>query len=88
MLRAIGLFTIVVAICGAPPPARADCEVTDTGIPDDVAFKLDPGGVRQALAKGGVMLSGTYYWESFGNWGASGRASPMTACSTCVSTRT
>jgi len=53
MLRAIGLFAIVVAICGAPPPARADCEVTDTGIPDDVAFKLDPGGVRQALAKGG-----------------------------------
>jgi hypothetical protein len=69
MLRAIGLFAIVVAICGAPPPARADCEVTDTGIPDDVAFKLDPGGVRQALAKGGVMLSGTYYGESFGNWG-------------------
>ena len=69
MLRAIGLLAIVVAICGAPPRARADCDVTDTGIPDDAAFKLDPGGVRKALAKNGVMLSGIYYGESFGNWG-------------------
>src|SRR4029450_4170028 len=47
ILRAIGLLAIVVAICGPPAPARADCEVTDTGIPDDVAFKLDPGGGQE-----------------------------------------
>jgi hypothetical protein len=54
---------------GAPPGPRADCEVTDTGIPDEAAFKIDPGGVRQALAKNGIQLSGIYYGESFGNWG-------------------
>jgi len=43
--------------------------VTDTGIPDEAAFKLDPGGLRQGLAKAGFMVSGTYYGESFGNWG-------------------
>jgi hypothetical protein len=68
-LRAIGLLAIVAAIWGAPGPARADCEVTDTGIPDEAAFKIDPGGGRQALAKNGIQLSGTYYGESFGNWG-------------------
>ena len=49
--------------------AKADCQVTDTGIPDDVAFKLDVAGARQALANSGIALSGTYYGESFGNWG-------------------
>ncbi len=43
--------------------------MTDSGIPDDAAFKMDPGGVRQALAKGGIGVGGTYYGESFGNWG-------------------
>ena len=26
-------------------------------------------GARQALAKSGIALSGTYYGEAFGNWG-------------------
>ena len=67
IMRAIGLLAIVAAIWGAPGPARADCELTRTGIPDDAAFKIDPGGVRQALAKNGIQLSGIYYGESFGN---------------------
>ncbi len=43
--------------------------MTDTGIPEAVALKLDPGGVRQALAKTGIAVGGTYYGETFGNWG-------------------
>ena len=69
-LKAVGAASLVAAALLSPPTAaKADCEVTDTGIPDDVAFKLDPGGLRQGLAKGGVIVSGTYYGESFGNWG-------------------
>ena len=68
-MRAIGLLAIVAAIWGALGPARADCELTRTGIPDEAAFKIDSGGVRQALAKNGIQLSGIYYGESFGNWG-------------------
>jgi porin len=69
ILRAIGLLAIVASIWAAPTPARADCDVTDSGIPDDVAFKIDPGHVRQGLAKNGIMVGGTYYGEPFGNWG-------------------
>ena len=69
-LKAVGAASLVAAaLLSHPTAAKADCEVTDTGIPDEVAFKLDPGGLRQGLAKGGVMVSGTYYGESFGNWG-------------------
>jgi porin len=69
ILRAIGLLAIIVSIWASPTRARADCEVTDTGIPDEVAFKLDPFGVRKGLAQKGIQLSGAYYGESFGNWG-------------------
>ena len=49
--------------------ARADCDVPDGGIPDDVAFRVDVGGARAALAKAGIGVGGAYYGESFGNWG-------------------
>jgi porin len=69
-LKAVGAASLLAAAClSHSTTAKADCEVTDTGIPDDVAFKLDVGGARQALAKSGIGLSGTYYGESFGNWG-------------------
>jgi porin len=53
----------------APVTAYANCDVTDTGIPEDAAFKADIGGVRQALARGGIGVGGYYYGESFYNWG-------------------
>jgi porin len=61
----------VAALLGfmAPVTAYANCDVTDTGIPEDAAFKLDPGGARQALARGGIGVGGYYYGESFYNWG-------------------
>ena len=43
--------------------------MTDTGIPEDAAFKVDARGARQALANAGIGVGGTYYGESFGNWG-------------------
>ncbi len=71
-LKAVGAASLLAAAyLSHPTAAKADCEVTDTGIPDDVAFKLDVDGARQALAKSGIQLSGTYYGESFGNWGGS-----------------
>ena len=53
----------------APVAAYADCDVTETGIPEDAAFKVDAFGTRQALAKTGIGIGGAYYGESFGNWG-------------------
>ncbi|MGA9603527.1 MAG: carbohydrate porin [Methyloceanibacter sp.] len=69
-LKALGaglLLAIVMSL--SPNAAEADCQVTDTGIPDDVAFRLDVAGARHALANSGIALSGAYYGESFGNWG-------------------
>src|SRR4029078_527914 len=66
------LRTSVAALAFIALPAVAwaeDCEVPGNGVPDDVAFKLDPGGVRNSLAKSGIAVGGTYYGESFGNWG-------------------
>jgi porin len=66
---AFGTFAMMTALFALPGEASADCGVTETGIPDEAAFKLAPGGLRQGLAKTGIMVSGTYYGESFGNWG-------------------
>ncbi len=64
----VGLLLAASAALG-PNAAKAGCQVTDTGIPDGAAFALDIDHARQALAKAGIQLSGTYYGESFGNWG-------------------
>jgi porin len=60
---------MAAALFALPAQASADCGVTDTGIPDEAAFKLDPGGARQAFAKAGIAVGGTYYGETFYNWG-------------------
>jgi porin len=65
--RSVGALAIAAALFAVPAPARADCEVA--AIPEDAAFKLDPGGVREALARGGVGVGGYYYVEPFYNWG-------------------
>jgi porin len=50
-----------------PAAARADCDVTENGIPDDAVATIDPGGVRHALANVGFALGGFYVGETFGN---------------------
>ena len=75
-MRALALGGIVAAgLAAVPSAARADCDIPDNGIPDEsILTKLGPawaslGGVRPALAKGGIAISGTYYGEAFVNSG-------------------
>ncbi|MGH6866159.1 MAG: carbohydrate porin [Methyloceanibacter sp.] len=60
---------LVLSLLALPGSASANCDVTDTGIPEDAAFAVDPGGVRQGLARRGVSVGGAYYAEPFYNWG-------------------
>jgi porin len=50
-------------------PAFANCEVTETGIPEDAVAAIDPGGLRRGLAKSGIGMGGAYYGEFFANSG-------------------
>jgi porin len=75
-LRAIALGGMLAVVSAAlPGVARADCDVPDNGIPDETLLsKLGPawaslGGLRPALAKGGIGVSATYYGEAFANSG-------------------
>ena len=52
-----------------PKTALADCEVTETGIPEDAIAPIDIGGARRALAEAGIGIGGTYYGEFFANSG-------------------
>jgi len=65
----LGAVAIAAALIALPGQASANCDVTDTGIPDDAAFKADIGGTRAALARAGVGVGGYYYGETFYNWG-------------------
>jgi porin len=66
---AIGLA--LAALLGLPPAAKADCDVPDisNGMPGDAAMKIDLAGSRAAAAKAGIGVGGTYYGETFYNWG-------------------
>ena len=75
-LRAIALGGMLAAgLATMPSAARADCDVPDNGIPEEsLLSKLGPawvslGGLRPALAKGGIGVSATYYGEAFANSG-------------------
>jgi porin len=75
-LRAIALGGMLAACLAAlPSTARADCDVPENGVPDETLLsKLGPawaslGGLRPALAKGGIGVSATYYGEAFVNSG-------------------
>jgi porin len=65
----LGAVAIAAALIALPGQASANCDVTDTGIPDDAAFKADIGGTRAALARAGIGVGGYYYGETFYNWG-------------------
>ena len=66
-MRALALGGMLAAgVAAVPGAARADCDVPDNGIPEESFLtKLGPawaslGGLRPALAKGGIAISGTY----------------------------
>ena len=46
-----------------------DVPATPNGIPEEVAFKADVGGIRKGLAKTCIGVGGGYYAEPFYNWG-------------------
>ena len=75
-LRAMALGGMLAAgLAALPSGAWADCDVPDNGIPEEsLLSKLGPawvslGGLRPALAKGGIGVSATYYGEAFVNSG-------------------
>jgi porin len=75
-LRVLALGGMLATGLGALPSAAwADCDVPANGIPEESFLtKLGPawvslGGLRPALAKGGIAVSGTYYGEAFVNSG-------------------
>ena len=67
---------MAIGIAAEPDAALADCDLPDNGIPEESFLnKLGPawaslGGLRPALARGGIVVSGTYYGEAFVNSGS------------------
>jgi carbohydrate-selective porin OprB len=47
--------------------ARADCDVTDTAIPENAVAAIDVAGMRKSLAQSGIGFGGFYNAETFGN---------------------
>jgi len=71
VLQAVAAIAVAAAVYSVPSSAKANCDVPETpnGIPEEVAFKADVGGIRKGLAKTGVGVGGAYYAEPFYNWG-------------------
>jgi porin len=63
------IVLIIVAVAGltVPDSARADCDVTNTGIPDNAVAPIDVAGMRKSLAESGIGFGGYYNAETFGN---------------------
>jgi porin len=69
--RSLGLSVaaLLAVAVATPAAAEVDCGVSHQGIPEDAFLAIDPGGVRQALARSGIEIGGTYYGEVFANSG-------------------
>jgi hypothetical protein len=50
----------------AVSPARADCDVPETGVAEE-AVPIDFSGIRKSLAENGLAIGGYYAAETFGN---------------------
>jgi porin len=61
------LVIVSVTALTLPAAARADCDIMDTGIPENAVVAIDAAGIREALAKSGLGLGGFYVGETFGN---------------------
>src|SRR6185437_4795345 len=71
LCKTLGAIAVAAAVYSVPSSAKANCDVPETpnGIPEEVAFKADVGGIRKGLAKTGIGVGGAYYAEPFYNWG-------------------
>jgi porin len=61
------LILAAVAALTLPNAARADCDVTETGIPENAVTPIDVAGMRKSLAENGIGFGGFYNAETFGN---------------------
>jgi porin len=59
-------LAFIAAALISPQPARADCGLTDNGIPDG-AIPVDAAGMRKSLAAAGIGFGGSYIGEVLGN---------------------
>jgi porin len=69
LARSLSACIILTTLTALSGPAAANCDITDTGIPEDAVASIDPGGARRALARSGIGLGGVYYGEVFANSG-------------------
>jgi porin len=60
-------FAAILSLLVLPASVEAVCEIHERGIPEQVVTKIDPGGIRAALAQRGVSIEGLYVGELFGN---------------------
>jgi porin len=67
MRTRLGISITAMLMSLVPVAASANCDNTDTGIPQDAVAALDPSGVRQALARYGIGFGGTYIGDVLGN---------------------
>ena len=58
---------VVLAMLVFPVAARADCNVTESGMPENAVAAVDFMGVRKSLAESGIAIGGFYVAETFGN---------------------
>ena len=65
----VGAVAVAAALLAHPGQARANCDVTDTGIPDDAVAPIDIAGMRKSLAQAGIGVGGMYLGETFANSG-------------------
>lgn len=56
-LTRLGTLAFVTALLALPTTAGADCDVTDTGIPEDAVASIDPGGMRSRCERGGSVIA-------------------------------
>ena len=66
-MTAAALCLAIAGTLASPLSARADCEVTENGIPDGVIAPIDVAGIRKSLANDGIGIGGTYIGEVLGN---------------------
>ena len=58
---------VAVAALTLPDSARADCDVTNSGIPENAVAAIDVSDMRKSLAQSGIGFGGFYNAETFGN---------------------
>jgi porin len=56
-----------LAVLMVPDEARAACDVTESGIPEDAVATIDFADTRKSLAESGIGIGGFYAAETFGN---------------------